>query len=92
MEPTFPDFPWQPRQQLQDLPEAQFIYAIILAACEDSNKRFHCPRRQFARYWFYGAQFRELCDVVGIDHLIIRKQLRQHWRNNGNKVQRRLDT
>lgn len=74
------NLPWHPRQQIFDLPEAQFIYAIILTAIDDATKRFNCPIRNEARSWFYGQQFKELCDVLELDSTLIRKHIRQKWR------------
>lgn len=85
MEPILPDFHWQPYLRISDLPEAQLIYAIILSAWEDANKRIDCPVRRQARHWFQTNKFKEFCSYLDLPYHAIYQNCTAYWSKNDRR-------
>jgi hypothetical protein len=79
LEPIPLNFPWQPREHIFDLPEAQLIQAIMVSAWRDATKHFSCPIREEARCWFFSAQFEEYCDSIDINPNLIQEKIKPYW-------------
>lgn len=79
MEPIPLNFPWQSREHIFDLPEAQLIQAIMASAWEDANMRFSCPRREEGRMFFHSAWFEDYCNLIDLDYKFIQNAIKPYW-------------
>lgn len=79
LEPIKPQLPWQRCQYGTALPEAELIFAIINQAFEDAYS-YSTVVREEARRWFDSYQFKQYCDLVGLNGLVLRENVIQQWR------------
>lgn len=75
------DFLRQQSQEIDFVPEAQLILAIMKQAWSDASKRFDCPIKVEARQWFFSNPFENYCDLLNIDASMIQNSVLKYWKS-----------